>query len=266
MRRATTVISALIGLFAVLGAQQVTVNDVAIDRMLDNVRVTIACSGSPNVSSFVSDDPPALVVDVMDATSRVSSDRIASSHYPVSAVTVQPSEATSGVRVVVQLRDMVRHQVTAEEGVVTVQLGTEPLVEAMPSPAADQFAGKRLTLYVKDADVSDVVRMVAQQFDLNLLATQDVRSVITVHLTDVPLRAGLEAVLRAALCNMVEDDNGVIVVKPIRKQIYGETRTRVFELDYVEAADAMKAVAKVLSEQGRQEEGFRRVGGATGTG
>ena len=42
----------------------------------------------------------------MEAVSRVGQDRIASTYYPVSAVAVQPSEATNGVRVVVQLRDM----------------------------------------------------------------------------------------------------------------------------------------------------------------
>ncbi|MEO0073111.1 MAG: AMIN domain-containing protein [candidate division WOR-3 bacterium] len=264
MRRTTRVLFAVLGLFVVLNAQPLNVNDIGIDRTLDGVRVTIACSGSPNVSSFTTESPPALAIDIMDATSRVPTDRIVSQYYPVTMVSVQPSEATNGVRVVIQLRDMVQHRVTVENGVISVQLGTEPLVEPVSRPSTDQFAGKRLTLYVRDADVSDVVRMIAQQFNLNILATQDVRAAITVHLTDVPLRVGLEAVLKAALCNMVEDDHGVIIVKPIRKQMYGSARTRVFELDYIEAEDAMKAVAKVLSEDGKVEEGFRRVGGATG--
>lgn len=266
MKQTKTLIALFLGLTAVLLAQEpVAVRGIAVDKLLEGVRVTIACDGSPNVSSFVSSEPPAVVIDVMDAVARVGQDRIASNYYPVSSVAVQPSGATNGVRVVVQLRDMVDYRVTVENNVIVVQLGTQPAVPALAvEPSNDPFAGKRLTLYVKNADVGDVVRMLAQQFNINMLVTQDVKSIVTVNLTDVPLRVGLEALLRSALCNMVEDRSGIIVVKPTKKEMYGETRTRVYTLDYVEADDAVKVVSKVLSEVGSAVEGFRRVGTSGG--
>ncbi len=234
-RKTAITFLAVVGLCSVLLAQeQVSVTDVAVDKLLEGVRVTIACTGNPNVSSFLSTDPPALVVDIMGAASKLKQGRIESTHYPVTAVTVDPSEAAAGLRVTIRLRDLVEHKVTTENGLVVVDLGTRPISPAPVPDRKDPFAGKRLTLYVKDADLVDVLRMISSQFDLNLLATQDVKSVITVRLSDVPLRMGLDALLKAGLCNMVEDKEGIIVVKPEKKQMYGETHSRVFELDNVE--------------------------------
>jgi type IV pilus assembly protein PilQ len=129
----------------------------------------------------------------------------------------------------------------------------------------DQFAGKRLTLYVKDADLTDLIRMIASQFNLNILATQDVKSVVTVRLNDVPLRMGLDALLKAGLCNMVEDKQGIIVVKPEKKQMFGETQVRVYELNYAEAIDVVKIIPKMLSSIGNVDVGYRRVADAGGS-
>ncbi|MEO0019995.1 MAG: secretin N-terminal domain-containing protein [candidate division WOR-3 bacterium] len=247
--------------FVVFAQEQVTVKDIAIDKLMDEVRVTIACSGEPNISSFVTSEPAAVVIDIMEAVSGLARERIPSTYYPVTAVTITPSEATKGVRVTVFLRRLVRHRVTNENGIVTVYLGTEPLTPLPGYEPKDQFSGKPpLTLLVQDAEVSSVLRMLARQFDLNLLVTQDVKSIVSVRLNEVPLRAGLEALVKAGGCNMVEDKSGLIIVKPLKKEMFGELQTRVFNLDYVEAEDAIKVVKKVLSPSGEAVQGFRRVG------
>ena len=257
---------AVVCLCSVLLAQEpVSVTDVAVDKLLGSVRVTVACTGNPNVSSFISTDPPALVVDIMGATSKLKQGRIESGYYPVTAVTVEPSEAAAGLRVRILLRDPVEHKVTVENGLVVAELGTRPISPAPVLVNKDPFAGKRLTLYVKEADLTDVLRMIASQFKLNLLATQDVKSVVTVRLSDVPLRMGLDALLKAGLCNMVEDKAGIIVVKPEKKQMFGETRVRVFELDYAEAMDVVKILPKMLSSVGNVDVGYRRVADAGGS-
>ena len=267
-RKTAITFLAVIGLVSVVLAQEpasVAVTDVAVDKLLEGVRVTVVCTGTPNVSSFFSSDPPALVLDMLGAESKLKQDRIESSVYPVSAVTVQPSEAATGLRVTVRLHDPVEHKVTVEDGLVMVDLGTRPLPPASPPDRKDPFAGKRLTLYVKDADLTDILRMIASQFELNLLATQDVKSVVTVRLSDVPLRTGLEALLKAGLCGMVEDKEGIIVVKPAKKDMYGQTQVRVFELDYAEAQDVVKLLPKMLSDVGNVEVGYRRVADAGGS-
>lgn len=252
---------AVVCLCSVLLAQEpVNVTGVAVDKLLENVRVTVVCNGNPNVSSFITTDPPALVVDIMGATSKLKQNRIESAYYPVTGVTVQPSDAASGLRVTIGLRDPVEHKVTVENGLVVADLGTHALAPAPVPEANDRFAGKRLTLYVKDADLTDIIRMVASQFNLNILATQDVKSVVTVRLNDVPLRDGLDALLKAGLCNMVEDQQGIIVVKPEAKKMFGETQVRVFELNYSEATDVVKILPRMLSSVGNVDVGLRGVG------
>jgi type IV pilus assembly protein PilQ len=246
-------------------AEPVTVSDVAIDKLLDGVRVTIVCAGSPNVSSFTSAEPPAVIIDVMDATVKTSRERFESAYYPVSGITVQPSEATSGVRITVRLRDMVEHQVATENGTIVVDFGTTPVAPAPSVEQRDAFAGKRLTLYVKDAEIADILRMIASQFDLNILTTQDVKSLITVRLNDVPLRVGLDALVKAALANIVEGKDGILVVKPEKKQMYGELQTRVFDLDHTEAQDALRFLKPALSASGSVEIGYRRVSSGGGS-
>jgi type IV pilus assembly protein PilQ len=254
---------AVVCLCSVLLAQEpVSVTAVAVDKLLENVRVTVVCTGNPNVSSFATAEPPALVVDIMGAESKLKQNRIESSFYPVTGVTVEPSEAAAGLRLTVSLREPVEHKVTVENGLVVIDLGLHPLAPVPPPPAADQFTGKRLTLYVKDADLTDLLRMIASQFNLNILATQDVKSVVTVRLNDVPLRMGLEALLKAGLCNMVEDKEGIIVVKPEKKEMFGETQVRVFELNYAEALDVVKLLPKMLSPVGNVDVGYRRVANA----
>lgn len=257
---------AIVCLCSVLLAQeQINVTDVTVDKLLEGVRVTVACAGNPNVSSFITTDPPALVVDIMGATSKLKQDRIESSYYPVTGVTVEPSDAASGLRVTIGLREPVEHNVTVENGLVVAELGTQPLPPA-PVPAAnDPFAGKRLTLYVKDADLTDILRMIASQFNLNILTTQDVKQVITVRLSDVPLRMGLEALVKAGLCGIVEDKSGIIVVKPESKKMFGETQVRVFELNYADAQDVVKLLPRMLSPLGTVDVGLRRVGTGGGS-
>lgn len=263
MKNKTTVlVAAFFVCLGMLAAQeQVVVKDVAVEKLIEGVRVTVACSQTPNISSYVSQEPPAVIVDVMDATSRITQERITSRFYPVSAVTVKPSDATNGVRITVFLRDMVKHRITNEGGVVSIDFGTTPVMPVPEVKSEDPFSGKPpLTLLVQDAEIASVVRMIARQFDLNVLITQDVKSVVSVRLNEVPLRTGFEALLKAGGCNMVEDKSGVIIVKPLKKAMYGEMETRVFRLDYLEASDAKNAITKALSENGTAEIGFSRVG------
>ncbi|MBM3322095.1 AMIN domain-containing protein [candidate division WOR-3 bacterium] len=266
MTKRTIALLTILGLSAVLTAQEtINVTDVAIDKLLDGVRVTIACDGDPNVSSFVTAQPPAVVVDLMGATSRVAAEQLESKYYPVAGVTVKASEATSGVRVTIRLRELTEHRVTTEKGLVVIDVSTVPVVSMPAAEPPDQFAGKRLTIYVKDAEVTDVLRMLASQFNLNILTTQDVKSVVTVRLSDVPLRVGLEALVKAAIANIVEDRNGILIVKPLKKEMFGETQTRLFRLDYVEATDIVKVMRRVLSPAGEVIAADRRLASGGGS-
>jgi type II secretory pathway component GspD/PulD (secretin) len=64
---------------------------------------------------------------------------------------------------------------------------------------------------------------------------------------------------------MVEEPGGILVVKPIKKELFGEKVTRVYDLDHVEAEDAAQALKQTLSEVGSAEASYRRVGDGSGS-
>jgi type II secretory pathway component GspD/PulD (secretin) len=81
----------------------------------------------------------------------------------------------------------------------------------------------------------------------------------------VPLRTGLGALVKAGLCNTVEGKDGIILVKPEKKPLFGETQVRVYKLNYSEAQDVVKILPKMLSPVGSVDVGLRRVSTANGS-
>ena len=199
----------------------------------------------------------------MGATSRLKQDRIESSYYPVSAVTVQPSEAAEGLRMTIRLRDLVDHK-------VTLRMGSCRSTSACTGGTGGTGAGHR-RLRRQTADPLRQRRGSGRHppDDRQPIQHQhpgDAGREVGHHrpTLDVTLRNGLDALLKAGLCNMVEAKEGIMVVKPVKKDIYGEFVTRIYELDHVEAQDVVKILPKVMSAGGNAELGYRRVSNAGG--
>jgi len=53
-------------------------------------------------------------------------------------------------------------------------------------PAQHKFSGKRITLDVKDADITNVLRLLADVSKLNIIASDDVQGKVTIKLRNVP--------------------------------------------------------------------------------
>jgi type IV pilus assembly protein PilQ len=124
---------------------------------------------------------------------------------------------------------------------------------------------KTVTLDVKNADIIDVLRMLATLFQVNFVSSPEVKGTITLRLERVPFPIALDAILKAVECNAVDLGGGVIMVKPRKKDIEGELVTRVYFLNDVEADDAKKTIDRLLSEKGKAELSYRRVGEGGGS-
>jgi type IV pilus assembly protein PilQ len=124
---------------------------------------------------------------------------------------------------------------------------------------------KIVSMFVKDADIVDLLRMLASQFHLNIILTPDVKGAITVRLTDVPLMNAIDALVRAADCNYITYESGIMLVKPKGREIPGELDSRIYELDNAEATDVKEAIKRVLSVRGVSEVVYRRVGEGGGS-
>ena len=65
-----------------------------------------------------------------------------------------------------------------------------------PAPSAPVYNGQKISLDFKDADIQNVLRVLADVSGLNIIATDDVQGKVTLHLTDVPWDQALDLVLR----------------------------------------------------------------------
>lgn len=233
-----------------------------IDRLLEKMRVTIQTTGSPNIGTFYREEPPAVVMDIFDAVNRIEPETVKPEMPPVKRVIVtQWKEEPKIVRVEIELDQLYRYRVGREKDFVYLEITDEPF-EMLPEKKEEE---RTVSLDVKNADIIDVLRMLATLFQVNFVSSPEVKGTITMRLERVPFPNALDALLKAVECNAVDLGGGVIMVKPRKRDMEGELATRIYFLNDVEADDAKKTVERLLSEKGKAELSYRRVGEGGGS-
>jgi type IV pilus assembly protein PilQ len=137
-----------------------------------------------------------------------------------------------------------------------------PVVEEI---APRTFTGQRISLDFKDADVQNVLRVIADVSGLNVVATDDVTGKVTLHLVDVPWDQALDIVLKANRLKMVRDGNVVRIStverlreeqEALRAQHEAETELEPLQVRYVRVnyaradKELVDKVKGVLTERG----------------
>lgn len=109
--------------------------------------------------------------------------------------------------------------------------------------------GARITIDFRGADIGNVLRVLARQNGLNIVASDSVRGEITVSLKNVTVEQALESILRANGYKYIIE-NGVIVVKPVRAFRPADMESRVFRLRYIDAHNVYEAITDLRSREG----------------
>ncbi len=123
--------------------------------------------------------------------------------------------------------------------------------------------GSLLTMDFKDADLRNVLRLIAEQNGLNIIAGPDVTGQVTVRLKGVTVDEALRNILRSNGYRFVRDDN-VILVQPDEGSIdEGDRTTRVYSLQYIDGVDVKRALEGILSENGKVQTFSRTMGGTS---
>lgn len=127
------------------------------------------------------------------------------------------------------------------------------------------YTGKRISLDFKDADVQNVLRVIAEVSGLNIVATDDVTGRVTLHLVDVPWDQALDVVLSSNRLKMVREGNVVRVStvervreeqEELRAQQLAEKeleplQVRYIRVNYARADKALlEKVSSVLTDRG----------------
>ena len=106
-----------------------------------------------------------------------------------------------------------------------------------------------VTLDFKDADITNVLRILSYKSGVNIVAGKDVSGPITIRLTDVPWQKALDVILRT-YGYTYEREGNIIRVTTTENLEKEELVTEVFSLNYAQAANVPLAIEEMLSERG----------------
>src|SRR5438445_1096746 len=100
---------------------------------------------------------------------------------------------------------------TPEPAPPPAHVASVPHAPPPPQPVRHEstFTGQRISLDFKDAEIQNVLRVLADVSGLNIIATDDVKGKVTLHLNDVPWDQALDLVLRSNRLEKTEEGNVV---------------------------------------------------------
>ncbi len=108
---------------------------------------------------------------------------------------------------------------------------------------------KRLfSIEVRDAEISDVLRALAQQSGLNIILGEGVTGKVSVSFRDIPFRDALEMIIKAHGLTYTIQNNVFWVGKKV--DLSDEMRSEIARLNYADPGSAIQQLKGVLSPEG----------------
>lgn len=110
---------------------------------------------------------------------------------------------------------------------------------------------KKISVEFRKTPLEDVIRIVAEQADVDVVASPSVTGETTVKLTDVPLQEALRSILEVHGFNYVVGNNIIRVLAQEEMPKVPERQvTEIFEITYADVAEVVKSLDKFKSEAG----------------
>lgn len=126
------------------------------------------------------------------------------------------------------------------------------------------YAGRKLSLDFKDADIKNILRLIAEVSNLNIIAGDDVKGKITMRLVDVPWDQALDLILQTSSLGMNRVGN-VVRIAPtdtLKREVQAELEgkrakekledlvTELISINYATGKDLIPQIKHVLSDRG----------------
>jgi len=138
-------------------------------------------------------------------------------------------------------------QTPAMQQAFTVHKETAPIHDSLA-------AANNVTLDFKEADIHNVLKILAQKAGLNIVATPDVMGTVTIKLTDVPWERALDIILKSNGFGFQRQGNVILVTKienMAKIQSDEPLRTEIVNLKFLDAQDAQRILIPMLSPRGK---------------
>jgi len=148
-------------------------------------------------------------------------------------------------------------------GPVAKKVEKEKIVSEEEGPQK-VYRGRKLSLDFKDADIKNILRLIAEVSDLNIIVADGVTGKITMRLVDVPWDQALDLILQSKNLGMARAGNVVRVapLEALKKEVQTDLEAKrakerledlVLELipiNYASGKEIMPQVKGVLSDRG----------------
>lgn len=256
-----------------------TVKSISLKEAGKGTQVVVEADAPINYHDFTLESPDRIVLDCPGAalsfTERVWAGRDGSNVKSVRATEMGWGKET-GARIVLDLEQPASYGVSQVGNNIVIAIeASSPVVEA-PSSRAEYTAdagrgdvpdGRRMSLDVQAAEVQTVLRSLSEFSGKNIVASKEVKGVVTLRLRNVPWRHALDILLRAQGLGMVEQGQTIVVsnLETLRKeQMERRTaeraqeellplQTRIVPVSYANADEMAKSVEKTLTKRGHIE-------------
>ncbi len=112
---------------------------------------------------------------------------------------------------------------------------------------------KRISIDLYQAEISDVLRMIGEQYNLNIIVSKGVEGKISLRLENVLLENALEVILEAVNCQMIKiGEIYKIVPKVTIEEIPPQkTVTEIYTPKFIKATDLKSSLLPLLTKVGK---------------
>jgi type IV pilus assembly protein PilQ len=163
-----------------------------------------------------------------------------------------------------------------EKEITKAEVSSKPMSQDIPSSGLAEggtilndldtkvYTGKRVSLEFQDADVQDVIRLIAEVSKLNIITGDDVKGKITLKLIDVPWDQALDIILTTLGMDKVQHGN-ILRVAPVEKlkkereialandkaaKQLEPLKTKLINVNYATADEMAARLKNMLSDRG----------------
>jgi type IV pilus assembly protein PilQ len=146
-----------------------------------------------------------------------------------------------------------------------VMLAQRPGASPQTSEGAPIYTGQRISLDFQQADLIDVLRLIAEVSGMNIITSKEVTGQVTTRMVNVPWDQALDTILKTF--RLGKDQEGSIIrvvpLEQLRKERDDELQskrvveeleapvTRTIQLNYARAEELQSNMEKLLTKQGR---------------
>lgn len=152
----------------------------------------------------------------------------------------------------------------APKEMATVPEAAQGVTPALFGQARDRYTGRRIDLDLKDADIHNVLRLLADVGHVNIITADNVTGTVTIRMRNVPWDQALDVILQAKNLGVVRQAN-LLRVAPLAElekeremtiaRLKQETQlapveTRLIPVSYANAGEISHRAKELLSERG----------------